>query len=78
MAIVIALLDVFTALIFHYCDTYLRKLKDFPFPFSDRLSTAFGSLSSPERMESRTVRVRSDQRTTPERSRSDSGAILDH
>lgn len=45
----------------YHCTTFLRKLKDFPFLFSVRLSAAFCSLSSPGRMGSRAVRIRSYQ-----------------
>ena len=57
--------------ILYYCMTFLRKPRDFPFPFSVRLHAAFGSLSSPDRTRSRAVRARSDQGAR----RSDPGVI---
>ena len=57
----------------YYRTTFLRKPRDLPLPFSDRLHAAFGSLSSLDRARSRTVRARSDQGAIRERA----GAILE-
>lgn len=67
-----------TMVVFSYCTTFLRKPRDFPFPFSVRLSATLCSMSSPERMRSRAARVWNDQETAPERSQSNPAVIQEH